>query len=56
MPTLLLKTPFTHSWPVTVAQAKAIQEALHGKVSARDKLGKVRYVAGIDVGFEKNGA
>lgn len=56
MPALLLKTPFSHSWPVTVAQARAVQEALRGKVIARDKLGKVRYVAGIDVGFEKNGA
>jgi deoxyribonuclease V len=52
----LLKTPFTHFWPVTVVQARAVQEASRGKVIARDKLGKVRYVAGIDVGFEKNGA
>jgi deoxyribonuclease V len=44
------------SWPTTVASARTVQEALRGKVIAHDKLGKVCYVAGIDVGFEKHGA
>ncbi len=33
-----------------------MQEALRGKVIARDRLGEVRCVAGVDVGFEKDGA
>lgn len=45
-----------HTWPRTVAAARAVQERLRGRVIATDKLGKVRFVAGIDVGFEKNGA
>jgi deoxyribonuclease V len=53
---MLLKTSLIHSWPVHVAQARAVQEALRGKVMAHDKFGKIRTVAGIDVGFEKNGA
>ena len=38
----------------TVAEAKAIQEALRDKVITKDCLGKVRYVAGTDVGFKDN--
>lgn len=43
------------AWPANVAEARAIQESLRGKVIARDKLGEVNTVAGIDVGFESNG-
>lgn len=45
-----------HAWPRTVAAARAVQERLRGRVIAADRLGKVRFVAGIDIGFEKNGA
>jgi deoxyribonuclease V len=38
-----------------VAQARAVQEALRGRVLLRDRLGRVRTVAGIDVGFEEGG-
>lgn len=44
-----------HPWPRTVAQARALQERLRGHVVARDRLGAVRAVAGIDVGFEDGG-
>jgi len=44
------------SWPRTVAAARAVQERLRGRVITTDKLGKLRLVAGIDVGFEDNGA
>jgi deoxyribonuclease V len=44
-----------HNWPQTVAAARAVQERLRGRVIAADQLGKVRFVAGIDVGFEKTG-
>lgn len=43
-------------WPRTIAAARAVQERLRGRVIATDKLGKVRFVVGIDVGFEKAGA
>lgn len=45
-----------HAWPRTVSAARAVQERLRGQVIATDKLGKVRFVAGIDIGFEDNGA
>ena len=45
----------THRWPKTVAEAKAIQQALRGKVITKGKLTKLSYVAGIDVGFEQDG-
>ncbi|PSB08946.1 deoxyribonuclease V [Pleurocapsa sp. CCALA 161] len=45
---------FSHPWVETVAQAKAIQEQLRPKVINADDLGEVKYVAGVDVGFENN--
>jgi deoxyribonuclease V len=42
-------------WPTTVAQARTVQEALRARVIRRDRLGRVRRVAGIDVGFERGG-
>lgn len=41
-----------HDWEVSPAQARQIQEQLRDQVITHDQLGKVRYVAGIDVGFE----
>jgi deoxyribonuclease V len=38
-----------------VAAARAVQERLRGTVIREDALGAVRYVAGIDVGFEDRG-
>jgi deoxyribonuclease V len=48
--------PFSHPWDVTPAQARAIQVDGRGRVIAEDRLGDVRRVAGIDVGFEQDGA
>jgi deoxyribonuclease V len=42
-----------HPWQVTPAQGIAIQKQLADRVVARDDLGEVRYVAGVDVGFEE---
>jgi len=50
-----LKAHRTQAWPTGIAEARAIQESLRGKVVARDRLGKIGTVAGIDVGFEKHG-
>lgn len=44
------------AWPRTVPEARALQEALRGKVITADRLGPIRYVAGVDVGFEQDGA
>lgn len=43
-------------WPHTVAEARAWQEALRGRVVTTDRLGTIRFVAGVDVGFEQDGA
>lgn len=45
-----------HPWPLTVEDAIAIQEELSGEIITADQLGMVKYVAGVDVGFEENGA
>jgi deoxyribonuclease V len=50
-----MTTPPVHFWPQTVAEARAIQESLHGRVITHDRLGPVRTVAGVDVGFENGG-
>ncbi|WP_017721526.1 deoxyribonuclease V [Kamptonema formosum] len=41
-----------HSWPLTIEEAIAIQELLRQSVIAEDQLGPVRYVAGVDVGYD----
>lgn len=45
-----------HSWDVTPAQARSIQEELRGQIVAHDDLNVVKMVAGVDVGFEQRGA
>lgn len=45
-----------HDWDLDPAGARALQERLRGQVIAEDQLPPVRYVAGIDVGFEQSGA
>lgn len=50
-----MRTRRTQAWPTNISEARAIQESLRGKVLARDRLGKIETVAGIDVGFEKHG-
>ncbi len=41
-----------HRWDVTPKEAIALQLALRGEVVTEDRLGPVRHVAGVDVGFE----
>ena len=43
-----------HPWVKTVAEAKVIQEQLRHQVVRSDHLGEVKYVAGVDIGFENN--
>ncbi|MFQ5995160.1 MAG: deoxyribonuclease V [Acidiferrobacterales bacterium] len=51
-----MKTARHHRWPRTVTDARTIQESLRGKIVRSNKLGKIKYVAGIDVGYEAGGA
>jgi deoxyribonuclease V len=45
-----------HEWDVDAGQAVAIQKALRTHVVQKDELnGKIRFVAGVDVGFEDEG-
>ncbi len=43
-----------HPWPRTVAEARALQEALRSRVIARDRLGRVRHVAGVDASYDRS--
>lgn len=45
-----------HRWDLSPAAAIALQEKLRGRVVGVDRLGPVRRVAGVDVGFERNGS
>ncbi|MFP3940619.1 MAG: endonuclease V, partial [Thermoanaerobaculia bacterium] len=47
-------TPFD-SRDLAPAEARALQEELRGRVVAADRLGKIRTVAGVDVGFSRRG-
>jgi len=45
-----------HRWDLTPKEAMALQEKLRASVVREDRLGPVRRVCGIDVGFEQDGA
>jgi deoxyribonuclease V len=51
----MTKSQFLHLWDVSPNEAIAIQERLRPFVIRQDKLGQVRQVAGVDIGFlQKN--
>lgn len=43
-------------WPDTVEEAIVVQERLRGEVRIADEFGELRTVAGVDAGFENEGA
>lgn len=49
-----LKPKLIHPWVKTVAEARVIQEQLSSQVINSDDLVNVKYVAGVDIGFENN--
>lgn len=51
-----MKIEQRHDWVLTTEAAVEIQQALRQDVITRDEFGSVQYVAGVDVGFEDNGA
>jgi deoxyribonuclease V len=44
-----------HRWDLTPAEAIALQKRLARRIVRTDRLGRVRHVCGIDVGFEDEG-
>ncbi|MCL4802626.1 MAG: deoxyribonuclease V [Burkholderiales bacterium] len=46
----------SHRWDLTPKEAVALQRELAGRVERADRIGEVRHVCGIDVGFEAGGA
>ena len=49
----LMELQHTHSWDVSTAEARAIQQRLREALITSDNVGKVDYVAGVDAGFDK---
>lgn len=47
--------PAIHRWDLTPREAAALQAELRDRVVREDRLGPVRHVAGVDVGFEGDG-
>jgi deoxyribonuclease V len=50
-----VKVEHRHRWDLSVAEAQALQASLAVEVVDEDRLGEVRRVAGVDVGFERGG-
>ena len=48
-----MRLAHTHPWTVSTGAARAIQERLRCYVVTEDRLGPVKYVAGVDVAFDK---
>jgi deoxyribonuclease V len=44
-----------HPWELSPAQAIALQNRLRHRVVCEDRLTEPKYIAGVDVGFEKDG-
>ncbi len=51
----LADSPFAHPWDVSPREAIAIQRKLSRLITRSDRLGPVRRVAGIDIGYERGG-
>lgn len=50
-----VKLALEHPWDLTPSQARDLQRDLSARVETRDRLGPVRTVAGVDVGFRDAG-
>ncbi len=51
-----MRLAVTHDWNVGTAEARQIQEELGRKWKGRDRLGKIRTVAGLDTAFVLKGS
>lgn len=52
----MLKQSVVHNWDLSPHEAVVLQQELRARVIRANQFGPVRYVAGIDVGFEQQGA
>ncbi|MEE8138179.1 MAG: deoxyribonuclease V [Thermoanaerobaculia bacterium] len=43
-----------HPWNLTPGEAIEVQKSLRGRVETADRLGRLRWVAGVDVGFDRD--
>ena len=50
-----MKARRLHAWDLTPKEAMALQARLRDRVERADRIGEVRRVAGVDVGFEQDG-
>jgi deoxyribonuclease V len=50
-----MKARHLHRWDLTPKEAIALQARLRDRVERADRIGAVRHVAGVDVGFEDDG-
>jgi len=50
-----MKARALHAWDLTPREAIALQAKLRDRVERADRIGVVRRVAGVDVGFERDG-
>jgi deoxyribonuclease V len=50
-----MKARRLHTWDLTPKEAVALQVRLRSRVERADRIGEVRRVAGVDVGFEQDG-
>lgn len=50
-----MKINALHDWPKSTSEAKRIQEKFCNKVVRSSQVGKVKLVAGVDIGFEDQG-
>jgi deoxyribonuclease V len=50
-----MKARRLHAWDLTPKEAVALQARLRSRVERADRIGEVRRVAGVDVGFEQDG-
>ena len=51
----IIPSPHAHPWDVSPKEAVALQRVLCRHIVRSDRLGPVRRVAGIDIGYEKGG-
>lgn len=51
----ILPTHQMHDWDLSPKQAVALQRELAARVERSDRISDVRHIAGVDIGFEKDG-
>ena len=51
-----MRQAIEHRWDVEPSEAFAIQQQLRGRIVSKDDFGAIRWVGGVDIGFEDDGA